>query len=198
VDRATAARTIAEGLGDALAVTSLGTPGFDLFGATGQRDLTFYVWSAMGMASSVGLGLALAQPDRRVVVLDGDGSALMNLNGMVTAGVRRPRNLVHIILDDGLYKETGGQQTATALGVDLAAVGRATLIEHSTTVSTPEALAAALHAGLTGEGPYLIVAKVNGPGSKARPPRDPLAGKHACMRAVGTEPETLLRGRPAS
>jgi len=187
---------IANHLGDALAVTSLGTPGFDLFGATGPRDLTFYVWSAMGLASSVALGLALARPERRVVVLDGDGSALMNLNGFATVGVRAPRNLVHVILDDGLYRETGGQSTATALGVDLAAVARATLIPSAVTVDTEAALGAALTTALTTDGPHVIVAKVTGPGATARPPRDPLYCKHVFMRALGTEPATLLRGRP--
>ena len=197
MDRATAAARVAANLGDALAVASLGTPSFDLFGATGERGLNFYVWSAMGLASSVGLGLALAQPSRRVVVLDGDGSALMNLNGLATIGVRRPTNLVYIIVDDGLYKETGGQKTATAMGVDIAAVGRASLIENSITVDNAADLDRALAATSTTSGPHLIVAKVDGPGSTARPPRDPLYVKQSFMRALGTEPATLIRGRAA-
>lgn len=197
MDRQTAARVLAEGLGDELVVASLGTPSFDLFGATGQRDLNFYVWSAMGLAASVGLGLALAQPARQVIVLEGDGSVLMNLNGLATIGVRAPRNLTVLVLDDGLYKETGNQQTATGAGVDLAAVGRATLIESSVAVTDPDGLRAVLQRARDGGGPHLIVAKVNGPGSTARPPRDPLFVKHTFMRALGTEPKTLLRGRSA-
>ncbi len=195
MDRATAARVIAEGLGEALVVSSLGTPSFDLYGATGPRDLNFYVWASMGLATSVGLGLALAQPDRRVLVVDGDGSALMNLNAFATIGARRPKNLAIVVLDDGLYRETGGQPTATAQGVDLAGVGRATGFAFDRTVRDPEALRAALAEAARTEGPALVVAKVEGPGSKARPPRDPLFVKHTFMRALGTEPETLIRGR---
>jgi len=197
VDRATAARTLAERLTDEIVVSSLGTPSFDLFGATGPRDLNFYVWSSMGLALSVGLGLSLAQPERRVIVLEGDGSVLMNLNGLATIGVRAPRNLTLLVLDDGLYKETGGQRTATAAGVDLAAVGRATLIRQSATVSDAGALRDALGRAANDAGPSLIVAKVDGPGSRARPPRDPLAVKHTSMRALCTASETLLHGRRA-
>src|ERR671928_1188 len=75
--------------GDALVVASLGTPSY-LLHAAGDRPRSFYLWAAMGMASSTGLGLAIARPDERVVVLDGDGAALMNLGAMVTVGRRRP------------------------------------------------------------------------------------------------------------
>ena len=82
-------RLVRERLTDQLVVSSLGTPSY-LVAAAGDRRLNFYLWAAMGMASSVGLGLAIARPDRRVVVLDGDGAALMNLGGLVTVGARRP------------------------------------------------------------------------------------------------------------
>ena len=121
-------------------VASLGHPAYDLF-ATGDRDTYFYTWGSMGLASSIGLGLAMAQPDRRVVVLDGDGSLLMNLGSLATIGWVKPANLVVIVVDNRLYGTTGGQDTATAHGADLEAAARAMGIAATATVT---------HAGRTG------------------------------------------------
>ena len=85
----------------------------------------FYTWGSMGLASSIGLGLALARPDCRVFVLDGDGSLLMNLGSLATIGWTQPARLVVIVWDNGLYATTGGQETATAHGADLEAAARA-------------------------------------------------------------------------
>ena len=110
-------------------VASLGHPAYDLF-AAGDRPANFYTWGSMGLASSIGLGLAIARPDRRVVVLDGDGSLLMNLGSLATIGWTRPPNLVVIVWDNESYATTGGQDTATAHGADLAGAGRAMGIAH--------------------------------------------------------------------
>ena len=92
--------------------------------ALGDRANQLYLVGAMGCASSVGLGLALARPELRVTVLDGDGAALMRLGAMATIGYRRPPNLLHVVLDNGMHESTGGQPTVTA-SLDLAAVARA-------------------------------------------------------------------------
>ena len=110
--------------GDAPIVASLGYPAYDLF-AAGDRPANFYTWGSMGLASSIGLGLALAQPGLRVHVLDGDGSLLMNLGSLATIGWKRPANFVLIVLDNERYATTGGQDTATAHGADLEAAARA-------------------------------------------------------------------------
>ena len=110
--------------GDEPIVASLGHPAYDLF-AAGDRPANFYTWGSMGLASSIGLGLALAQPDRRVYVVDGDGSLLMNLGSLATIGWKQPANLVLIVLDNERYATTGGQDTATAHGADLEAAARA-------------------------------------------------------------------------
>src|SRR6186997_245739 len=89
-------------------VASLGHPAYDLF-AAGDRPRNFYTWGSMGLASSVGLGLALARPDVRVFVLDGDGSLLMNLGSLATIGLLQPANLVLVVMDNQLYATTGGQ-----------------------------------------------------------------------------------------
>ena len=120
-------------------VASLGHPAYDLF-AAGDRPANFYTWGSMGLASSIGLGLALARPDLRVFVLDGDGSLLMNLGSLATIGWTRPANLVLIVWDNEVYGTTGGQDTATAHGADLEAAARAMGAAATATVTTGEAL----------------------------------------------------------
>src|SRR5262245_61445202 len=89
-------------------IASLGHPAYDLF-AAGDRPANFYTWGSMGLASSIGLGLAMARPDLRTFVLDGDGSLLMNLGSLATIGWVKPQNLVLIVWDNQLYGTTGGQ-----------------------------------------------------------------------------------------
>jgi phosphonopyruvate decarboxylase len=142
----------------------------------------------MGMASSVGLGLAIARPDRRVVVLDGDGAALMNLGGMVTVGARRPPNLLWVVLDNGVFQETGGQPIATAAGADLAAIARGAGIADAVSVDSAEALADGLDRALAGPGPTLLVARVAPAEVPDRPPLDPVAIKLRFQAALAAEP----------
>ena len=171
-----AVRLIRARLTDEAVVSSLGTPSY-LLAAAGDRPLNFYLWAAMGMASSVGLGLAIARPDRRVVVLDGDGAALMNLGGLATVGARGPTNLLWIVLDNGVFQETGRQPIATAASADLAAIARGAGIESASTVDSPTALADALAKALAQPGPTLVVAKVDAIEAADRPPLDPVAVK---------------------
>ncbi len=109
---------------DVLTVAGLGAPAYDLF-AAGDRDTSFYLWGGMGGAAAMGLGLALAQPARSVVVLTGDGEQLMGLGALATIGARRPPNLTVVVLDNGRYGETGMQETHTSLGTSLADVALA-------------------------------------------------------------------------
>lgn len=109
--------------GDALVVPGLGAPTWDT-AAAGDHPLNFHNWGGMGGAAMIGLGLALAQPKRRVLVITGDGDLLMGLGSLATIGVQQPRNLAVIVLDNEHYGETGMQQTHTRFGVDLAGVAR--------------------------------------------------------------------------
>jgi thiamine pyrophosphate-dependent acetolactate synthase large subunit-like protein len=118
--RAVTAALLAE-RGDLLLVTGLGAPVWDAT-AAGDNPLNFTLWGAMGSAVMVGLGLALAQKDRPVLVLTGDGELLMGLGSLATVGVQRPANLAIAVLDNEAYGETGMQPTHTAHGVDLAAI----------------------------------------------------------------------------
>jgi thiamine pyrophosphate-dependent acetolactate synthase large subunit-like protein len=173
VDSLEAVRLLRERLTDELVVSSLGTPSY-LLHAAGDRPLNFYLWAAMGMASSVGLGLAIAQPARRVVIVDGDGAALMNLNGMVTVGWRAPANLLWLILENGVFLETGGQPIATARGTDLVQIGQGAGLPNVAAATTPAELSTLLDRGLAEPGPTLIVARVNADSSRDLPPVDPV------------------------
>src|SRR5207249_6541773 len=132
--RLEATRLVVSAAGDAPIVASLGHPAYDLFVA-GDRPQNLYTWGSMGVASSIGLGLALARPDLRVFVLDGDGSLLMNLGSLATIGLLQPANLTLVVMDNEEYATTGGQPTPTAHGADLDAAARAMRV-NATTVRT--------------------------------------------------------------
>jgi len=106
-----------------LVVPGLGSTCWDL-AAAGDDDRNFYLWGAMGGAAMIGLGLALAQPQKRVAVITGDGEMLMGLGALATIGIQRPKNLGVIVFDNGVYGETGMQPSATQGGVDLVAVAQ--------------------------------------------------------------------------
>src|SRR5262249_58236378 len=129
-----------------------------------------YTWGSMGLASSIGLGLAMARPDLRVFVLDGDGSLLMNLGSLATIGWVRPENLVIVVWDNGEYGTTGGQQTATAHGADLQAAARALGAAATATVHDERDLAKAINIARTHPRPWVIVAKTNESGPAVEAP----------------------------
>ena len=183
--RLEATNALADWFGADPVIASLGHPAYDLF-ATGDRDSYFYTWGSMGLASSIGVGLAMAKPDRKVVVLDGDGSLLMNLGSLATIGWVRPTNLIVIVWDNELYGTTGGQDTATAHGADLAAAAKSMGIESAATVLTIDELTEAASRSGSTPGPHVIIAKVteNVPGAK--PPLDYVGIKRRFMAAMGT------------
>ncbi len=127
--------------GDLLVVAGLGSTAWDIT-AAGDSPLSFPLWGAMGNAAMIGLGLALAQPRRRVLVITGDGEMLMGLGSLATIGVRRPRNLSVVVIDNERYGETGMQATHTASGVDLAKVALACGFGSARLIRKPGQLAA--------------------------------------------------------
>src|ERR1700693_3150981 len=114
-------RAIYPELDDCAVVTIMGAVAAELY-SLGHRANFFYLQHAMGLASSIGLGIALSKPDRQGIVLDGDGSILMNLGGLTTLARYRPRNLVQVVFDNESLLSVGGFPTATAAGTDLAAI----------------------------------------------------------------------------
>ena len=162
--------------------------------AAGDRPQHFYTWGSMGTVSSIGLGLALARPDRRVIALDGDGSLLMNLGALATIAACRPSNLVLLVWDNQAYATTGGQPTGTAGLADLAAVARGAGIERAVTVRTRKELVSALGDSQRLAGPWVIVASVDESTPTAKPPLDCVFIKHRFMAAIGS-PEGGTSGR---
>jgi sulfopyruvate decarboxylase subunit beta len=150
-------------------IANLGSATFDLY-AEGDRDANFYTSGAMGMASSIGLGVALAAPDRKVFVTDGDGSLLMNLGSLGTIARQAPANLVHIVWDNKQWAETGGQPTHTSTGTDLAAIACGAGIPNVVAVSTLEAFEEALDHAIEENGPWCIVVEIEERGHGPRPP----------------------------
>jgi thiamine pyrophosphate-dependent acetolactate synthase large subunit-like protein len=124
LDRREVVATLLHDPGDLLVVTGLGAAAYDV-GAAGDRPLNFYLWGAMGGAAMIGLGLALAQPRRHVLVLTGDGEMLMGLGSLATIAAAHVPNLAIAVLDNARYGETGSQRSHTGLTTDLAAVAAA-------------------------------------------------------------------------
>jgi thiamine pyrophosphate-dependent acetolactate synthase large subunit-like protein len=137
--RAAMATLLAGRNDDLLVVPGLGSTTWDLF-AAGDNDRNFYLWGAMGGAAMIGLGLALAQPKKRVAVITGDGEMLMGLGALATIGIQRPDNLAVIVFDNGVYGETGMQPSHTQSGVDLLKVASGCGIGHCLDVRDEAAL----------------------------------------------------------
>jgi thiamine pyrophosphate-dependent acetolactate synthase large subunit-like protein len=173
LDRRDAVRALLNGRDDMLVVTGLGSSTYDVF-AAGDHDGNFYLWGAMGGAAIVGLGLALAQPKRPVVVVTGDGEQLMGLGGLATIAVAKPSNLSIVVLDNGHFGETGGQLSHSGLGVDLGRVAQAVGFDDVREVSTEPALAEARAAIATvGTGPRFLTVRIrNEEKPRALPARD--------------------------
>ena len=185
--RAFVARLLA-GVPDALVVTGLGSPAYDAF-AAGDSDRSFYLWGAMGSASSIGLGLALAQPEKSVLVLTGDGEQLMGIGSLATIGAKQPRNLTIVVLDNGHYGETGMQRSHTSLGTDLVAVANGCGIADALAVQSEDQVAQVVERVLARNGPALaqvFIAPTEPP--RALPPRDGVFIKNRFRAALGFPP----------
>ena len=169
---------------DMLVVSGLGSPSWDLAWA-GDHELNFYLWGAMGSAVTVGLGLSMARPERRVMVITGDGEMLMGLGGLATVAVQAPRNLAIVVLDNERYGETGMQPTHTAHGVDLAQIAAAAGMAASREVRDEAGLEQAVWLAREAPGPVFLAFKVQP--TKERlvlPMRDGVALKNRFRQAL--------------
>ena len=159
LDRRDFVRQLLVDRGDLLVVCGLGSATWDV-AAVGHHPLNFYLWGAMGGTAMIGLGLALARPDRRVAVITGDGDMLMGMGSLATIGVKEPNNLAIVMLNNARYAETGMQPSHTDAGVDLAGTALACRFKHARTISHLEEAAdirSLLHAG---EGPIFVDARI--------------------------------------
>jgi len=172
LDRRLAIVRILRDRGDALAISSLGNPTFDL-AAAGDSAQNFYLWGAMGGAVMTGLGLAQAQPGKRVIVFAGDGEMMMGLGSLATVAAHGAPNLSIVVIDNEHYAETGMQPAHAGRGVDIAAVATACGFATATVVRTEAELDQAVDAILHGVGPVLANVKVATDLQPASlPPRD--------------------------
>jgi thiamine pyrophosphate-dependent acetolactate synthase large subunit-like protein len=147
------------GIDDELIVCGLGSPVSDVMGV-GDRPLNFYLLGAMGLATSVGLGLALAQPERSVIVLTGDAELMMNAGALATIGVKKPRNLSIVVLDNERFGETGEQVSHTSAGIDIAGIAAASGFAVSETIREMTRVESVRRRISENAGPYLAVIKV--------------------------------------
>jgi thiamine pyrophosphate-dependent acetolactate synthase large subunit-like protein len=187
LDRREAMQTLLDSRGDLLVVTGLGSTTWDA-AAIGDDDRNFYLWGAMGGAAMLGLGLALARPERRVLVVTGDGEMLMGLGALATIGVQHPPNLAIAVFDNGRYAETGMQRSHTGLGVSLCGVARAGGIDDAFDITDIAGLQEFTRQ-IRGADRALfarIAIHADEP-PRVLPPSDPVFLKHRFRRALGVE-----------
>jgi thiamine pyrophosphate-dependent acetolactate synthase large subunit-like protein len=146
--------------GDMMVIAGLGAPAWDIT-AAGDHELNFPMWGAMGGATMIGLGLALAQPKKKVLVITGDGEMLMGLGSLATIAVQKPRNLYIVVLDNEHYGETGMQETHTGHGVDLAGMAKAAGFAHGRNVGTQAGVARLKSMIRNGAGPLFAQVKID-------------------------------------
>jgi len=183
LDRRAVVATLLEDPGELLVITGLGAATYDA-GAAGDRALNFYLWGAMGGAAMIGLGLALAQPSRRVLVLTGDGDMLMGLGSLATIAAARATNLAIAVLDNAAFGETGAQASHSGLGTDLAAVAAACGWDATATArSMPEV--AALRPRLRSENLFAVIRISPAEVPRHLPPRDGAHLTDRFRRALG-------------
>ena len=192
INRRAAIRTLLQGRGDTLVVTGLGSTTYDA-ASVGDDERNFYLWGAMGAAAMIGLGLAIARRDRRVLVVTGDGEMLMGLGALATIGVQRPPNLAIVVFDNAHYAETGMQASHTASGVSLSGVARSCGIEGVVDITDEAALnafAAGLHKvdprGFNGTLFARVAIHAEEP-PRILPSRDGVHLKNRFRRALGLE-----------
>ena len=177
--------------GDALCVSGLGSPTWDL-AAIDHRPENFYIWGGMGGAAPTGLGLALAQPDRTVWVLTGDGEQLMGVGSFSTIALQQPKNLAIIVLDNEHYGETGMQTAPTGRGTDLAAMAAGAGISNTMTVRDEAELDELVSILKEGRFPLVAVIKIDvATGDTIMPPRDGKFVKNTFRSAVLGPDEAL-------
>jgi thiamine pyrophosphate-dependent acetolactate synthase large subunit-like protein len=186
LDRRAVAAVLLRDPGDLLVVTGLGSTTYDA-GAAGDRPLNFYLWGAMGGAAMIGLGLAIAQPNRHVLVMTGDGEQLMGIGALATLAAARRPNLSVVVLDNARFGETGSQRSHTGLGADLAAVAAACGWEATATARDMDAVEA-LRPRLRTEPLFAVVRIAPDEVPRHLPPRDGAYLTHRFRAALGLPP----------
>jgi thiamine pyrophosphate-dependent acetolactate synthase large subunit-like protein len=187
LDRREAIRILLENRGELLLVTGLGSTTWDA-ASVADDEHNFYLWGAMGAAAMVGLGLAIARPDRRILVVTGDGEMLMGLGSLATIGAQRPPNLAVAVFDNRHYGETGMQASHTAAGVGLTGIAQACGFEQAFDITDEPGLrefSAGVHDATTTLFARIAIRADEPP--RVLPPRDGVLLKNRFRRATGAE-----------
>ena len=176
--------------GDAAIVAGIGNTNFDLYWA-GPRPQNFYMLGSMGLACPIALGVAIAQPNRQVIALEGDGSLLMNLGSLATIAWRQPPNLTVVVWDNGAYQITGHQPAASSAHADVVAMARGAGIEQARWAQNEADFERLVRQALESDGPTLIGARIDSTGAPAIPERDAIIIRDRFERGIGTKKDIL-------
>ena len=177
-------RLIATLKGDAAVIGGIGNTNFDLW-AAGQRPPKFYMLGSMGLAFPIALGVAIAQPQRRVIALEGDGSLLMQLGCLSTIAALGPSNLTLIVMDNGIYQITGGQPTPAAARSDVVAIAQDCGLAASAWAEDEEDFVRRSAAAVAADKPTLIAVRIDDSPGVGKPVRDPAQIRERFMRGIG-------------
>ena len=184
-------RLVAKLTHDEAVVAGIGNTNWDLYGA-GHRPQNFYMLGSMGLACPIALGVALAQPGRGVIALEGDGSILMSLGCLTTIGKVAPRNLTIVIWDNGVYQITGRQPTATASSTDIVAVAKGAGIANSHWVRDEDHFEQLMTRRFSDDGPLFVAAKIDDKPGPVQTPRDPALIRNRFMKGLGSSRDGAL------
>jgi thiamine pyrophosphate-dependent acetolactate synthase large subunit-like protein len=172
---------------DEAVIGGIGNSNFDLWNA-GPRPQNFYMLGSMGLAVPIALGVALAQPDRKVFALEGDGSLLMQLGVLTTVANLKPRNLTIVVWDNAMYQITGLQPTAAAGLADFVAIARGAGLERCAWAADEADFAKLVARSLAEDGPWFIAAKIDSTAPNGQTPREPVIIKDRFTRAMAVKP----------
>ena len=173
-------------LKDEAVIGGIGNTNFDLWSA-GHRPQNFYMLGSMGLACPIALGVALAQPQRRCIALEGDGSLLMQVGCLATIAMLKPKNLAIVVMDNRSYQITGGQPTATASGTDLVTMARGAGLAQSAWAADEAMFDEMFARALTEDGPWLIAVRIDDKPGVGATERDPVLITDRFMRGLGTK-----------
>ena len=188
IERRDAVRRLLASRGETLVVCGLGSSTYDVFAAD-DDPRNFYLWGAMGGAVMIGLGLAIAQPDKPIMVITGDGEALMGIGALASVGAQQPKNLTIIVLDNEHFGETGMQPSHTSHGANLADVASACGLIDSRTIFDHETLDAFSNIPNAANGPRMVVIKItNKNPDRALPNLDGVHIKNRVRGSLGFKP----------
>jgi len=177
-------------LKDEAVIGGIGNTNFDLWSA-GHRPENFYMLGSMGLAIPIGLGVALAQPKRRCIALEGDGSLLMQVGCLATVAMLKPKNLVIVVFDNQSYQITGSQPTATASGADLVTMARGAGLAQSAWASDEDMFDEMMARALKEDGPWLIAVRIDDKPGVGATERDPVIITDRFMRGLGAKTSSI-------